>query len=150
MHEYQLQDSHLSLRDGIAEYRRVHPFLKRGGQVGAAAATFFERHDAVHVLYGCDTSLIHEAVVKIASIFGTTGGFAVLTDYGLRDMDAIYRDLGGGEIVRTIARCVVAVPRTVWRCSRQNAKWPWSTFEEHLETPLAELRQTFGIRVVAQ
>jgi hypothetical protein len=42
---------------------------------------------------------------------------------------------------------VVIVPRTALRCLRQSARWPWSEHEQHLHTPLRELRRQFGIRV---
>lgn len=144
---YRTQNAALTLADGLAEYYREHPRLKRGDQLATDAREFFRSHDAVHVLYGCDTSLTQEAVVKLSSIFGTTGGFSVLKGYGLHDSIDIYRNLKLGEVFLTIVESFIIVPRTLLRCSAQKARWPWSEFNNYLDTPLGELRERFRIRV---
>ena len=58
-----------------------------------AAQEIFRCHDAVHVVYGCDIALGDEAIVKIASIFGTTAGLRVLKGYSLHESLQIYRQL---------------------------------------------------------
>ena len=138
----------MSLAVGLAEYYREHPFLKRGDQLGAEAREFFRCHDAVHVVYGCDTSLSQEAIVKLSSIFGTTAGFAVLKGYALYDLIDIYRKLKLRDVLVTMISSTVIVPRTLGPCSRQRQRWPWSEFDGHLQSPLRELRERFGIRVV--
>ena len=144
---YQTQNAALTLADGLAEYYRAHPFLKRGNQLADDAREFFRCHDAVHVLYGCDTSLTQEAIVKLSSIFGTTGGFSVLKGYALHDSIDIYRKLRFLEILFTIFASFIIVPRTLLRCSAQKARWPWSQFNNYLNTPLVELRERFRIQV---
>ena len=146
---YRSPNTRMSLADGLAEYYEKHPFLKRGDQLGAEAQEFFRCHDAVHVLYGCDTSLSQEAIVKLSSIFGTTAGFAVLKGYSLHDSIDIYKKLRLSDILVTMFRSLVIVPRTLWRCSKQRQRWPWSEFDGHLETPLCELRERFRIRIVS-
>ena len=147
MHAYQHQNAPLTLREGVAEYYRENPGLKRDDELSNATKEFFRCHDAIHVLYGCDTSLQHEAVVKLSSIFGTTGGLSVMEGYRLHDSVDIYRKLRPTDILSTMLASFVIVPRTIWRCSRQAKKWPWSDFEAHLDTPLAALREEFGIKV---
>jgi len=144
---YRSQSARLSLADGLAEYYREHPFLTRGDLLRAAAQEFFRCHDAVHVVYGCDTSLSDEAVVKLSSIFGTSAGFGVLKGYSLYETIDIYRKLKLAEVLGTILAAIVIVPRTIWRCLRQRKRWPWSDFDAHLQTPLCGLRAAFGIRV---
>jgi hypothetical protein len=147
MHDFERQDASQTLAEGLAEYYRANPQLKRGSQLSPAAQEFFGCHDAVHVLFGCSTSLPHEAVVKLSSIFGTTGGLAVLRGYRLHESIDIYRRLGIGEILRTFLCAAVIVPRTVVRCLRQRRRWPWDGFQDRLGTPLAALRTEYGIRV---
>lgn len=144
---YRSQSARLSLADGLAEYYREHPFLTRGGHLRAEAQEFFRCHDAVHVLYGCDTSLPDEAVVKLSSIFGTSAGFGVLKGYSLYESIDIYRKLKLGEVLGTMLAAIVIVPRSIWRCRQQRKRWPWSDFDAHLQTPLCDLRAAFGIRV---
>ncbi|MBI1200101.1 MAG: hypothetical protein GC203_19755 [Phenylobacterium sp.] len=144
---FQPQDSAMTLAEGLAEYYEKHPLLKRGATLPAPAQDFFRCHDAAHIVFGCDTSLANEAVVKLSSIFGTTAGLGVLKGYALYDSLDIYRKLPPGEVLDVIARAVVIAPRTIARRLRQTKRWPWSRFEAFLDWPLVEIRREFGIYV---
>ncbi len=137
----------MTLAEGLAEYYRDNPGLKRGDALSAPAAAFFRSHDAVHVVYGRGTSLPDEAVVKLASLFGTTGGLSVLGGYALHDSQDIYRTLRLSEILRTLVAAVIIVPRTLVRCLRQSRPWPWTDFEALRNQPLRDIRRRFGIAV---
>ena len=146
-HRYEDPHSRQTLREGMAEYHARHPQLATARAWSAAARAFFRCHDAAHVVYGCGDTLDDEAVVKIASIFGTTAGLRVLRGYRLHESAAIYRQLAVRDVLRTAVHAVVLVPRTVWRCLAQRRRWPWDRFEPHLDTPLDALRAEYGIRV---
>jgi hypothetical protein len=98
-------------------------------------------------VFGCGTTLDDEAIVKLASVFGTTAGLAALDGYRLHESLEIYRSLRLTGVVATAARSVVLVPWALAQCARQRKRWPWSDFQRHLETPLAALRAEYGIRV---
>lgn len=145
--EFQSSTSTQTLAQGLAEYFSANPHLKRGDDLSPDAREFFNSHDVVHVLYGCGTSMPDEAVVKLSSVFGTTGGLSILRGYRLHDSLEIYLKLPiGGSIIAFLSAPYLIV-RTLWRCSRQPAKWPWSNHEQYLHTALCELRTKFGIRV---
>jgi hypothetical protein len=145
---FQVQDTEMTLNEGLAEYYASYPLLKRGPDLTAPAARdFFHCHDVAHVVFGCDTSLSNEAVVKLSSIFGTTAGLSVLRGYALYDSLDIYRKLPVGEVLATILGAVVLVPRTISRRLRQRQRWPCSEFGAFLDTPLNEVRREFGIYV---
>lgn len=146
MASYRHPDAQLTLREGLAQFYQEHPELKRQG-LSPEAQAFFHRHDTVHVVYGCDTSLAQEAVVKLASIFGTTGGLSVLRGYRLYESLDIYRQLAFREILWTLLRAWLLVPMTIYRSKRQAEPWPWADFDSHLDTPLADLRRRYGIAV---
>lgn len=146
-HDFQHQDSALTLAEGLAEYYARNAGLKRGEALAPAAQAFFRNHDACHVVFGCDTSLQQEAVVKLSSLFGTTAGFGVLRGYALYDSLDIYRQLKLSDILATIAAAPLIVPRTIARRLRQIRPWPWSAFDAFLDTPLTEIRDEFGIIV---
>jgi hypothetical protein len=59
----------------------------------------------------------------------------------------IYERLPLRATLRSIAHAVFIVPRTISRCLRQRARWPWTGFEGFSEVPLCEIREHFGIRV---
>lgn len=147
MHAFEQQQSPQSLANGIAEYFEANPGLAKGRGLSPAAQEFFRCHDAVHVVYGCGTTLNDEAVVKISSILGTTGGLGVLRGYRLHESIEIYRRLRVVAVLLSIAQSVFLVPRSILRCTRQAKRWPWSNFEQYMKAPLREIRKEFGIRV---
>lgn len=91
------------------------------------AGEFFRCHDAVHVLYGRGTSMPDQAIVKLASLFGTTGGLSVLRGYRLLESLDIYRKLPPGSTLIALLVAPRLVLRTIWRCLRQRDAWPWDT-----------------------
>lgn len=147
IHRFESASSTQTLAEALAEYYAANPTLKRGSALSPEAQEFFRCHDTVHVLYGCGTTMPDEAVVKLASLFGTTGGLSVLRGYRLHESQDIYRKLplGSTALALLLAPCLIA--RTVWKCSRQPRAWPWSRHDKYLDTPLCELRVRFGIKV---
>jgi hypothetical protein len=150
-HHFELQGSSQSLEEGLAEYLAAHPGLKRGSDlVSAEARNFFQSHDVVHVVYGCGTSMPHEAIVKLASLFGTTGGRLVLRGYTHHETLDIYRHLPIGSTIAALLLAPYLIVRTLWRCKRQTRPWPWKGYEEYLRVPLVQIRAEFGIRVAGE
>lgn len=147
MHRYEFQDTTQTLGEGIEEYYGKNTHLSKIRGMSPEAQNFFRCHDAAHVVFGCNTSLPHEAVVKLSSVFGTTAGLSVLKGYALHESTDIYRGLKLAEILRTIFQAVIVVPRTVVRCLRQRKRWPWDRFQEYSDVPLQRIRAEFGIRV---
>ena len=148
MLEYQRPDSPLTLAAGLAEYYASRTGLVSGRGVSPAAAEFFRCHDAAHVVFACDTTLLNEMIVKIWSFFGTSGGFGLLRDYGLPESQEIYETLAWHDIARVSLRAIVLVPLVILRARRMRRRWPWSEFERYLTVPLVEIRREFGIELV--
>jgi ubiquinone biosynthesis protein Coq4 len=145
--DYQSQSSPQTLAEGVAEYYAANPALDSVRGMSPEAQRFFRCHDVAHVVFGCSTELDDEAAVKIASIFGTTAGFGVLRGYRLYESQQIYERLPLRAVLATIARSLVIVSRTIHRCLRQQARWPWDDFESLQNAPLRRIREQFGITV---
>ena len=145
---YQLPASELTLEEGLREYHENHSDLVSGRQASPTALEFFRCHDAAHVVFGCSTTLINEAMVKMWSFLGTTAGLTLLRDYRLPESQEIYRTLLWGDIARTALRSLVVVPRVMVRCRRMTRRWPWSDFDSYQKVPLVTLRREFGIEIL--
>ncbi len=147
MHLFEHQDSEQTLAEGIAEYHAKNPDLEQNRESSAEALEFFRCHDTAHVVFGCVNDLNDEAIVKISSIFGTTGGFRVLAGYRLHESRRIYSTLGIGNIVRTAVASIVLVPRTMVRCWQMTKRWPWNDYDAYLDVALRDIRKDYGVRV---
>ena len=146
-HRFESADSTQTLAEGLAEYFAANAALKRDDLLSPEARRFFRAHDAVHVVYGCGTSMPDEAVVKLASLFGTTGGFGVLRGYLHHESLDIYRKLPLGNTLLAMLTAPWLIARTVWRCLRQPRRWPWEEHAALMHVSLREIRAQFGIRV---
>jgi hypothetical protein len=146
-HRFEFADSTQTLAEALAEYYAANPELKRGEALAPEARAFFEPHDVIHVVYGCSTTMPDEAVVKLSSMFGTTAGIHALRGYMLYESLDIYRKLPLGSTLVALLAAPYLIGRTIWRCVRQRAKWPWGNHEQYMHTPLRELRVRFGIKV---
>jgi hypothetical protein len=146
-HAFGHQGSRQTLAEGLAEYRQKNTELVKGCSLTPEVRLFFQRHDVVHVVYWCGISLPEEAVVKIASLVGTTEGLRVLSGYRLRESIEIYRHLPVVATLRAIAFSALLVPRTIWRCLRRHRRWPWEHCQPYLPRPLCELRAELGVQV---
>ena len=138
MHAFELQHSTQMLAEGVAEYYQLNPSLVTGRGTSREAQEFFRCHDAAHVVFGCGNTLSDEAIVKVSSVFGTSGGFGVLRGYRLHESQQIYRKLESFEILSTALKAILLVPRTLFRCIRQQRRWPWNDFERYLNVSLSE------------
>lgn len=147
MRGFERQDSPQTLAQGLEEYFSANPGLDEARRMSPEAERFFRCHDAAHVVFGCGTSLDDEAAVKIASMFGTTAGFGVLKGYRLHESLDIYKRLRAMEVLRSVMRSAVVVPRAILRCRRQRSRWPWEGYPQYLHVPLREIRREFGIEV---
>lgn len=88
-----------------------------------------------------------EAIVKLSSLFGTTGGLSVLRGYAHHETLDVYARLPAASTVFALLLSPCLIARTVWRCTRQKQRWPWAENQQYFKTPLRELRAQFGIRV---
>jgi hypothetical protein len=135
-----------TLHAGLDEYYASRSDLVSGRGLSPAAAEFFRCHDAAHVVFGCSTSLVDEAVVKLWSFFGTTAGFSLLRDYRSPESQEIYTRIEWDPILSTALRSLVFTPIVITRALRK--RWPWSEFEHHLDVPIRSLRSAYGIRIL--
>ena len=67
--QFMQQDCRLTLRDGLEELYRHAPEV---AVVSQRKGKMFVDHDLTHVLFGCDTSLQGEILLKPWILFGTT------------------------------------------------------------------------------
>lgn len=146
-HQFESPDTTQTLAEGLAEYFASNPMLKRDADLSPEARRFFQSHDAVHVVYGCGTTMLDEAIVKLASIVGTTGGLCVLRGYLHHESLDIYRTLPIAGTLLALLASPYLVVRTVWRCLGQSQRWPWEQYDGFLDVSLRELRLQFRIQV---
>ena len=156
--QYQEAESSQTLREGLAEYYAANPDLfdpealakdERLGDLGR----FFAAHDACHVLFGLDTSLGDESLADTWTLFGTDVTWRELWSYMRREGQKeffrdLFREVGYWTTLAGFVRALPRVFRGIGKARKMTHKWSLHAWEDHLDTPLRELRHGYGIELV--
>jgi hypothetical protein len=136
-------DCRLTLREGIQELRQA----EAAANVAPELSHDLDVHDAIHVLFGCPTSLAGEVIAHVWTVFGTTsklGDLHRVTSH--EDHREVLAEIGHFRLLR---KWLLSLPRilgTVGRARRMRRRWPVEEFPSFLDRPLDEIRREFGIR----
>jgi hypothetical protein len=148
--DYQDQDARMTLREGLAEYYRNNPGITPPDQASANGAKFFASHDVAHVVFGTTTQIFDEGVTDMWQMLGLDISAWTYVRQGLATPEVrdVVRQIGVRGTLSAFATFPLVVAK-VWRRARRMTKpWPWKNFEGHLDVPLGELREEFGIEVL--
>ena len=149
MLSYLQPESRQTLRQAIAELREEDA---RERDVAPAFAPALQRaltaHDAVHVIFACDTSDHGEALAHAWMLLGTT-----VTQRELRavmdgmDHGRVVGALGHRRRLLALCRALPSIAAAILRSRRMTRRWVWLDYDRHLDVPLAAIRHAHGIRV---
>ncbi len=113
------------------------------------ANAFLSSHDIAHVVFGCDTTLYGEGVVKVWTTFGTTLGFwKVIRGYNEVNAFQLFKAYSFRHIAGNILRFLLIIPTVIIRSKQMKKPWTWFDYQLYLDRPIADIREEFNIRVV--
>ena len=148
---YQRDDTHQTLREGLDEYFTTNPGLTRL-EPGDPGAELFLPHDACHVFFGLGTSLMEEALADTWTMFGTNVGirrYLGYTKYAkMLNPASITKALGWWPVLREFARSIPYTWRAYRAAKRMHERWDFSGYEQYLDISLTELRSRFGVHLI--
>lgn len=151
--EFLKQGCAATLREGLNELYRHAPDV---AEVSERKGKSFRDHDLTHVIFGCDTSLEGEILLKPWILFGTTITVDELKAYQadpeVQRLNQEGLEMMGGRLKTYSLALVYYFPLFFWiwlrRVRKMSAKWPHSEVSEAmLDTPLEQLRQHYGIKL---
>ncbi|MFK8056542.1 MAG: Coq4 family protein [Saprospiraceae bacterium] len=138
-----------TLQQGLDRFQERNAKYFSDKPISEEAKRFLRSHDIAHVVFGCNTTLYGEGVVKVWTAFGTDQSFwAVTKGYRAASAFSLSREFSFQHVVKSIGRFLLAIPKTISRARQMTKPWVWSDYEPYLNKPLAEVREEFGIRVV--
>jgi hypothetical protein len=146
---YQHQSAQMTLREALAAYRRTNGLQEKFEAPSPRARTLMDRHDVLHVVFGLDTSLRHEALVDLWTVFGTTARFSAMMDYlRLPEERAILAEIGWWRVAATTIKAIPDAFRVASAAKRLRRKWPWREHEQFLDRRLDEVRRDFAVALL--
>jgi len=140
----------MTLCEGLREYYAGHPGLLQPDRMEADAARFFRSHDACHVLFGLDTTLVDEGLADLWTLLATNVGFRRYA-HDLRANPAakqITKEIGLLRVLRTTMQIIPFAITVFLRSRKMTGKWPWNSEDSYLNPPLYVIRTEFNIRIL--
>ena len=140
----------MTLGEGLLEYYAGHPGLVEPDRMEADAARFFRSHEACHVLFGLDTTLVDEGLADLWTLLATNVGFRRYAHY-LRTNPAakqITKEIGLLRVLRTTMQIIPFAVPVFLRSRKMTGKWPWNGENSYLNQPLNVIRNEFNIRIL--
>ena len=143
------QNSHQTLREGLAEYFSGAPALMEPRNLPEDLEQGLHSHDVAHVVFGCDTSVRGEVVLARWSLFGIEGGLRpYLIGARRRETRGLFLDFFRSIRFSDFLGLVRAGATAVIRSLSMARRWPFDRYDSYLDRPLSSIREEFRIRVV--
>lgn len=132
---------------------------------GKDTAEFLSEHDRIHVIFGCDTSLLDEAKADLWTMLGSSLGiFGYLRILVSPEIREFYSDLKEQLLssssdpsnsnhakfqIKGSLWAMMALPVKIFARTRaMKAKWPWMHSDQFLDRPLTDIRSELNIKVM--
>ncbi len=139
-------DTQITLREGIAVFHKRNSkyFSKR--TYSEKGKKFLDAHDIAHVVFGCDTTLYGEGMVKIWTTFGTNLGFwEVTTGYNEVSAFELFKKYSIQHILKNILKLLSSIPKAIIHARKMRKKWPFYNYDPYMDIPISEIRKRFNI-----
>ena len=141
-----------TLQEGLDELYSQNPDVAATSKLKGKS---FQDHDVTHVIFGCDTSIRGEIILKPWILFGTDITRQEITDYmndeEVKRLNKEGLELMGGTFI-AVLKLMLIVPQffITWllRVRKMNKKWPHSGVSDDMfKARIADLRSEYGIQV---
>lgn len=147
MPHYSELNSTITLEQAIRELRQREEKSDTPIKMSAISQTF-EQHDAIHVLFGCGTTIKDEIAAHIWMLFGTT---AKLNQMHQAVADQEHRNvlanIGHLKLIGIWITCLPRILSIIIKCSRMKKRLALEELEKLKKLPLWEIRRQYGIVV---
>jgi ubiquinone biosynthesis protein Coq4 len=139
----------VTLQQGVDKFYKKNMKYFSDRPTSDRAQKFLLCHDVAHIVFGCDTSIYGEGVVKLWTTFGTTLGFwKVISEYNEANAFELFRMYSFQHVAKNIFRFLLIIPKTIIRARQMSKPWTWSNYQPYLNKPISEIRKEFNIKVI--
>lgn len=141
--------STMTLHDAIQELRAVE---ERKSDISVKMSTemmqAFEHHDAVHVLFGCGTTIQDEIAAHVWMVFGTTAKLSEMhRAVANREHRNVLSGIGHFKLFSIWVSCLPRILSIITKCLRLKKRLALEELEKLKERPLSDIRREHGIAI---
>ena len=146
MPKYFDPNSTATLEEAISELRAAEGQEDLTEAMSAQMSQAFEQPDAVHVLFGCGTSIEDEIAAHVYMVFGTTAKVSEMHK-AVSDQEhrKVLSGIGHFKLLGVWLGCVPRVLAIVAKCRRMKKRVAFEELANLKEKPLFEIRREHGI-----
>jgi len=153
MLEYQKQDCHLTLQEGLECYYKSFPDSTQVFKDDHNSGTLLRDHDCTHVIFGLDISIEQESILDSWVVWGSKWELKYLLGYNkLPQIKQLYKDLykefGILGFLKIFWKLGGIKRKVIFRALKMKKKWPFKMPEEYLSIKISELREKHGIKIL--
>lgn len=142
-------DDNITLREGLDKFREQNHRVFSIKKMSKKGEEFLKCHDIAHVVFGCNTTIYGEGLVKIWSTFGTTLSFwKVVKGYNEVQAFELAKKYSVSHVLKNIGRLLLVIPKAILHVKRMSNPWPFLDYKPYLDTPLHEIRSEFNIKII--
>lgn len=141
--------STMTLGEAIQELRVVEERKSDiSTKMSNAMMQMFEYHDAVHVLFGCGTTLKDEIAAHVWMVFGTTAKLSEMhSSVANLEHRNVLSGIGHLKLVGIWVSCLPHIFSIIARCSQMKKRLALEELAKLKEQPLCDIRREHGIVV---
>lgn len=141
--------SAMTLREAIQELRVTE---ERSSDISIKMSSeivqMFDYHDAVHVLFGCGTTIQDEIAAHVWMVFGTTAKLSEMHQaVANREHRNVLSGIGHLQLIGIWISCLPRILSIITKCSRMKKRLALEEFALLREQTLSEIRLEYGILI---
>lgn len=147
--QFQHQNCPLTLGQGLEEFYAVNAHKFSKPEPDTAWTKLLAAHDACHVLFGVNTTVVEEAYGDMWTLFGTTMTFKEYSEYAKSDAGkALLREIGLKKIIIGSLKALPGCFKIFLKARKMSKKWSLWKFEDRLNDKLIDLRKEFNLEIL--
>ena len=156
MLSFKEQNSDLTLREGINEYKEY--LVSNGKEVlpQLKDSSIVMDHDATHVIFGLDTTLEEESLLDTWVLWCCSFKVSHLMSYSkqpeIKDLyKKLFKEVGIFKFLQLLFNVFPIKLKIIFKQRKlMNKKWPFQFPEEYLDRRIKELREEYGIEILKE
>ncbi len=147
--KYLEAESAQTLREGVMELRRAETAENDAAETFAPELKHdIDVHDAIHVIFACQTTLAGEIIAHVWTAFGTTASLAEMHRVNRHaDHRAVLAQIGHRKLLRVWLTSLPRILTTILNAFCMKRRWRVEDMDSFLDQRLCDIRREHRIRL---
>lgn len=142
-------DCTLTLAQGLDEFYAVNAKRFSKPEPNTQWTEMLLAHDACHVFFGLNTSLVEETYADVWTICGTTMTFKDYKDYAKSDAaKELLASIGLKNMIIGVFKAIPGAIRIYLNSRKLAKKWDIWNFENRMDEKLVDLRKEHNVKLL--